>query len=105
MVGEVLPAGSSLRDLGIHRLRDLSAPDRIFELRNGHRDDQEPRALRSLDMYPNNLPIQHTNEAGVLDHGTHAAIRATSLDQPCDWNGNDERDKNREHGSMGSRYG
>src|SRR5215471_4161319 len=30
---DVLPAGLSLVDLGLHRLRDLSSPERVFELR------------------------------------------------------------------------
>jgi predicted ATPase/DNA-binding CsgD family transcriptional regulator len=49
------PAGTALHDLGLHRLRDLSPPLRVFELSTG---DQRVTgaSLRSLDAYPNNLP-------------------------------------------------
>nr|MBA3332838.1 adenylate/guanylate cyclase domain-containing protein [Actinomycetota bacterium] len=45
--------GVSLRDLGEHRLKDLSAPERIFQLGDG-----EFPALKSL--YRTNLPIPAT---------------------------------------------
>ncbi len=45
-------AGSEqLVDLGEHRLRDLSAPQRIYQVGEG-----EYPPLRSLDAYPTNLP-------------------------------------------------
>jgi len=47
-----------LHDLGVHRLRDLAAPERIFQLGG------EPRPLRSLDAVPNNLPVQLTSFVG-----------------------------------------
>src|SRR5215510_8605354 len=60
---EVPPPGLSLVDLGLHRLRDLSSPERVFELRNpGCTGDTEP--LRSLDMFPNNLPVLLTSFVG-----------------------------------------
>jgi predicted ATPase/class 3 adenylate cyclase/DNA-binding CsgD family transcriptional regulator len=52
-----LPPGVELRDLGVHRLKDLSRPERIFQLV----DPELPQAfppLRSLDRRPNNLPVQ-----------------------------------------------
>ncbi|MDP8908324.1 MAG: adenylate/guanylate cyclase domain-containing protein, partial [Chloroflexota bacterium] len=49
-----LPAGTTLRDLGEHRLRDLQ-PERIFQLVIPDlRADFPP--LRTLDNHPNNLP-------------------------------------------------
>jgi class 3 adenylate cyclase len=33
LVGEVLPLGAALADLGVHRLKDLDHPVRIFQLR------------------------------------------------------------------------
>jgi predicted ATPase/DNA-binding CsgD family transcriptional regulator len=63
LVAQALPAGSSLRDLGVHRLRDLSHPDRVFELRSDAAGGESP-PLRSLDAYPNNLPIQPTSFVG-----------------------------------------
>ncbi|WP_433330917.1 LuxR C-terminal-related transcriptional regulator [Spirillospora sp. CA-294931] len=56
------PDGASLRDLGLHRLRDLSSPIRIFELCRG--DATEGPPPRSLDAVPNNLPIQLTGFVG-----------------------------------------
>lgn len=47
-----------LHDLGLHRLRDLMSPTRVYEL---HRNDQP---LRTLDRTPNNLPIQFTTFVG-----------------------------------------
>jgi predicted ATPase/class 3 adenylate cyclase len=58
-----LPAGVTLQDLGLHRLKDLAEPERIFQLR----DEQLPGtfpALRSLDARPNNLPVQLTTFVG-----------------------------------------
>ena len=57
-----LPAGAgavALHDLGLHRLRDLSPPERVFAL--GAPGD-EP--LRSLDATPNNLPSHPTTFVG-----------------------------------------
>jgi class 3 adenylate cyclase len=45
-----------LCDLGIHRLRDLSPPERVYELR-ADGDDAPSPPLRSLDRIANNLPI------------------------------------------------
>jgi predicted ATPase/class 3 adenylate cyclase len=57
--GELLPAQAELLDLGRHRLRDLSAPEHVFQL---HTPDlpQEFPALHSLDVLPNNLPAHLT---------------------------------------------
>ncbi|MGH8911407.1 MAG: adenylate/guanylate cyclase domain-containing protein [Acidimicrobiia bacterium] len=58
-----LPEELGLRDLGKHRLKDLSQPETIFELvRSGHRDQFPP--LRTLDAIPNNLPMQLTTFIG-----------------------------------------
>jgi predicted ATPase/DNA-binding CsgD family transcriptional regulator len=62
-VAELLPAGSSLRDLGLHRLRDLSPPARVFELRDGG-PAADPLPPRSLGTVPNNLPVQLTSFVG-----------------------------------------
>jgi predicted ATPase/DNA-binding CsgD family transcriptional regulator/class 3 adenylate cyclase len=61
--GDLLPPGSSLVDLGRHRLRDLSSPARVFELQAGHAAG-EPRPLRSLDRVPHNLPVHLTGFVG-----------------------------------------
>jgi predicted ATPase/class 3 adenylate cyclase len=54
-----LPAGTELRDLGEHRLRDLLEPERVYQLRHPELPDQFP-PLKSLESRPNNLPRQPT---------------------------------------------
>ena len=59
LVRDALPAGTSLQDLGVHRLRDLGRPERIFQLQApGLRAGFPP--LRSLGnpALANNLPAQ-----------------------------------------------
>jgi predicted ATPase/class 3 adenylate cyclase len=59
LVHDALPAGVTLRDLGLHRLKDLGRPEHIFQVQaDGLREDFPP--LRSLDnpALPNNLPVQ-----------------------------------------------
>lgn len=52
-----------LRDLGEHRLRDLSGTERLFQVvADGIRSDFP--ALRTLDATPNNLPTQLTSFLG-----------------------------------------
>ena len=50
-----LPAGSSLRDLGRHRLKDLAEPERIFQLLAPDLTADFP-PLRSLERFQSNLP-------------------------------------------------
>jgi predicted ATPase/class 3 adenylate cyclase len=52
-----------LRDLGDHRLRDLSEPERVFQLVVAGDDAEFPR-LRSLDTRTTNLPVQLTTFVG-----------------------------------------
>jgi predicted ATPase/class 3 adenylate cyclase len=54
-----LPAGSELRDLGEHRLRDLLEPERVYQLRHPDLPAEFP-PLKSLEHRPNNLPLQPT---------------------------------------------
>ena len=59
LVRDRLPAGVSLRDLGLHRLKDLGHPQHIFQVQaEGLTPDFPP--LRSLDnpALANNLPVQ-----------------------------------------------
>jgi len=63
LVSPSLPQGLSLRDLGEHRLKDLSMPERLFQLLgDGLRADFP--ALRTLSARPNNLPVQLTSFVG-----------------------------------------
>ena len=58
-----LPEGASLRLLGAYRLKDLQRPEEIYQLViSGLPADFPP--LKSLDLHPNNLPLQLTSFIG-----------------------------------------
>src|SRR5919112_1913823 len=59
LVRDQLPAGTSLRDLGEVRLKDLFRPERVFQLVLPDLPSEFP-PLRTLDAYRNNLPLQRT---------------------------------------------
>jgi predicted ATPase/class 3 adenylate cyclase len=61
-----LPNGVSLRDLGIHRLRDLREPERIWQVVAPDLVADFPE-LASLTARPNNLPLQLTAFVGRED--------------------------------------
>jgi predicted ATPase/class 3 adenylate cyclase len=59
LVRDSLPADAALKDLGVHRLKDLGRPEHIFQLQaSGLKAEFPP--LRSLgnQALPNNLPAQ-----------------------------------------------
>jgi predicted ATPase len=59
LIEQTLPHGVSLWDLGAHRLKDLQQPSHLFQLViPGLPSDFPP--LKTLDSYPNNLPLQPT---------------------------------------------
>jgi predicted ATPase len=58
-----MPAQSSLRDLGLQRLRDLTYPEQVYQLCAPDLPSEFP-PLRSLDELPNNLPLQVTSFVG-----------------------------------------
>jgi predicted ATPase/class 3 adenylate cyclase len=60
--GEISPQGS-LRDLGYVQLKDLSAPEHVWQLDIAGLPNEFP-PLRSLDALPNNLPLQRTTFVG-----------------------------------------
>jgi predicted ATPase/class 3 adenylate cyclase len=65
LVRDVLPPGAVLQDLGVHRLKDLGRPERIFQLQaDGLRAGFPP--LRSLGnpALANNLPAQLASFVG-----------------------------------------
>src|SRR5215204_6275239 len=59
LVRDQLPTGTTLRDLGEHRLKDLFRPERVFQLSAPDLPVEFP-SLRTLDAYLNNLPLQPT---------------------------------------------
>src|SRR2546426_11586677 len=66
LVDRVLPPTLALKDLGLHRLKDLARAERLFQLLI----DGLPRdfpALRTLEATPNNLPTQLTSFIGRDD--------------------------------------
>jgi predicted ATPase len=65
LVRDWIPAGAALRDLGLHRLKDMGRPERIFQLDAAGLPTEFP-PLRSLDnpALPNNLPVQLTTFIG-----------------------------------------
>ncbi len=63
LLADQLPAGAALLPLGLHRLRDLRQPERVFQLTHAELCSHFP-PLRSLDLLPNNLPVQLTSFVG-----------------------------------------
>jgi class 3 adenylate cyclase len=63
IVGDDLPEGVCLVELGAHRLKDLSRSEQVFQVAHpGLRREFPP--LRSLDSVPNNLPVHLTSFIG-----------------------------------------
>jgi len=63
LVHHGLPLGLTIRELGIHRLKDLARAERLYQLVIEGVPDAFP-ALRTLDATPNNLPTQLTSFVG-----------------------------------------
>jgi len=59
LVRHRLPPRTHLADLGERHLKDLSGPERIFQLTAPDLPSEFP-PLRTLESYPNNLPLQAT---------------------------------------------
>jgi predicted ATPase/class 3 adenylate cyclase len=59
LVRDSLPSGVELKDMGEHRLKDLTRPEHIFQLRGAGLLSEFP-PLKTLDNRPNNLPAQLT---------------------------------------------
>jgi class 3 adenylate cyclase/tetratricopeptide (TPR) repeat protein len=55
LVRDSLPAGARLVDLGSHRLKDLTGPERVYQLGHGELPEQFP-PLRSVEARPEGLP-------------------------------------------------
>ena len=63
LIRDRLPSNVSLRDLGSVRLRDLAAPERVYQVVHPKLRADFP-ALRALEATPNNLPQQVTSFIG-----------------------------------------
>jgi predicted ATPase/class 3 adenylate cyclase len=77
-----------LRDLGEHRLRDLSAPERLFQVLADGLPTDFPR-LRTLNAVPNNLPTQTSRLIGrdaelsaISEHLQSSNVRLLTLTGP-----------------------
>lgn len=88
LVSELLPDVLSLRDLGEHRLKDLSRPEHIFQLLHPALPSDFP-PLSSLDFRPNNLRSQPTPLVGreteleeILERLDSEVIRLLTLTGP-----------------------
>ena len=65
LVRHSIPEGASVKDLGIHRLKDLP-PERLTQLNIDGLRDSFP-TLESVDTQPNNLPTNLTSFVGRED--------------------------------------
>jgi predicted ATPase/class 3 adenylate cyclase len=88
LVRDALPPRSGLLDLGEVRLRDLSHPERVFQLVYPDLPAEFP-ALASLDRRPSNLPSPPTSLVGrgaelaeILTHLRSEAVRMLTLTGP-----------------------
>jgi predicted ATPase/class 3 adenylate cyclase len=63
LAGDALPPGTALLDLGVHRLADLSRPDRIFQLSSEGLETTFP-PLRTFSARRDNLPVTLTRFVG-----------------------------------------
>ncbi len=61
--GAELPSGCSLIDLGLHRLKDLAEPQRLYQLAHPELAAVFP-PLRSLDPQRHNFPLEPTSFVG-----------------------------------------
>lgn len=59
-----LPDGARLIDCELHRMKDLSAPIRLFLLSHEDLPDREYPPLRTLDFRPHNFPAEVTSFIG-----------------------------------------
>ena len=63
LIIEELPEEIEFLDLGLHRLKDLGREERIFQVNHPSLPQNFP-PLRTLDVIPNNLPVQLTSFVG-----------------------------------------
>ena len=66
LVVDELGDGATLVDLGVHRLKDLTRPEQVWQLAHPDLETDFP-PLRSLDAVPNNLPVSLSSFIGRFD--------------------------------------
>ena len=88
LVEDELPEGVSLRDLGEHRLKDLTSAQRLSQIVVAGLSDEFP-PLRTLENRPTNLPVQPTpligrevELAAVAELVSRADVRLVTLTGP-----------------------
>ncbi len=74
-----LPSGVTLRDLGIHRLKDLTLPEHLYQVLHDDLPSDFPPPS-TLDARPHNLPQQATEFLGRADELTAIQIMLDSPD-------------------------
>src|SRR5919198_3449027 len=74
LLPEELPESVGVRDLGKHRLKDLSEPQRLYQLLIPGLEN-EFAALSTLEARPTNLPIQPTPLIGREEEVTEVTTR------------------------------
>ena len=77
LVERDLPDGTSLHDLGMHRLKGLPGAERIYQLTVEDLPSDFP-AIRSLEQRPNNLPLQLTSFVGRAEEMRAVADRLSA---------------------------
>src|SRR5207248_8046953 len=70
VVADRLPPGASLVDLGVHRLKGMGRPQRVFQLDHPELAGDFP-PLRSLDMARATVPVALTSLVGRADELAH----------------------------------
>ncbi|MGH8959388.1 MAG: ATP-binding protein [Acidimicrobiia bacterium] len=63
LLNSKLPTGATLRDLGLHRLKDLTLPEHLYQLIHHDLESEFPPPT-TLDSRPHNLPLQTTEFFG-----------------------------------------
>ncbi|MCZ6676697.1 MAG: tetratricopeptide repeat protein [Candidatus Poribacteria bacterium] len=64
LILEKLPMAIEFLDLGLHRLNDLRRPEQIFQVNHPDLPQKNFPPLKTLDIIPNNLPVQLTSFVG-----------------------------------------
>ncbi|MGI8940713.1 MAG: ATP-binding protein [Actinomycetota bacterium] len=63
MVRDNLPPGAAVKDMGVHRLKDFTRPETVYQLTHPDLPDNFP-PLRSEEARTDNLPVQLTTFVG-----------------------------------------